>query len=114
VIEASGRAPSDFTGSGYLDVGNYDQCLGLSWLNNNQSESGQHCLASVNPVFPEQSTNNHHNVFTSQKFISQEAGFTIKIGFCFPSSCSTNDINTILQKGDLVNCSFPSNIQILS
>ncbi|XP_053210308.1 uncharacterized protein LOC128394084 [Panonychus citri] len=98
LIESSGRAPSDLTGSGYLDIGNYDQCLGLSWTRNNQSESGKHCLVSVNPVESTEQSDDYH-LFTRDKVIFHKAGFSIKIGFCLPSSCSSDDIHTLVQKG---------------
>ncbi|XP_015790178.1 uncharacterized protein LOC107367029 [Tetranychus urticae] len=98
MLDASGRMPSDITGNGYLDLGSFENCLQLSWLNSSGStETGQHCLTSVLPVVSEPGT--AIDLFVSSKVISDyDTSFSLRIGFCIPSGCQKNDLHIIANK----------------
>ena len=99
MLDASGRAPIDLTGIGYVDLGNFDKCLQINWINvSGDKEIGQHCLTSVAPNPPNPGT--VADLFTSRKIlVDNEEGFSMKIGFCIPASCNQNDLQIILNKG---------------
>ena len=114
VLEASGSIPDDFSGSGYVAFGNFDNCQQLTWTNyNGNNQIASYCLTSFLPKINSNHHNYSDNIFTRNKFISGKYGACIKIGFCLPSDCSSKDLHIIATKGKLIIHITQSNIELL-
>ncbi|XP_015790003.1 uncharacterized protein LOC107366873 [Tetranychus urticae] len=94
LFEASGRVPADFTGLGYIDPGNYEQCLNLDWIGpSGLKEASKYCLTSL---LPNNEQSAHTKIYTQDKLIDERHALDIQIGFCIPSTCSNDDLTIVL------------------
>lgn len=62
-----------------MDMGNYDECIGINKLiSDNYKIQGKYCMIKI-PIIPA---------------VSSE----LRIGVCFPSTCSAANMNTFLEQ----------------
>lgn len=73
VVDSWGKLPSGILAGHLTDLGNFDQCLGTV----QESIQTRYCI--------------------SKSPIARSNSSILRLGLCFPRSCSPDDINEILQ-----------------
>jgi len=97
VIDAWGSKPAGILSLNVIDLGNYDECLKINKLiSSNHEVNGKYCLANI--------------PFAKMLGINSEIvrSVNLKIGVCFPSSCSATNMDTFLNRAlkELLNVNY--------
>lgn len=99
VITSSGQFPGDFGRGTVGDFGDYDRCLQPKF-----PIVTHYCMASFLPreelLESEQSVSRIDSFYRTE--FLPELNFYVKVGLCMPKECSSHDIDTILDEGELV------------
>ncbi|XP_034117935.1 nose resistant to fluoxetine protein 6-like [Drosophila albomicans] len=87
MIDAWGSKPAGILSLNIIDLGNYEQCININQLiATNHAIKGKYCMAEI----------------PFGKMLGIESNVmrsvSLKIGVCFPSSCSSNNIDTLLNR----------------
>ncbi|KAM8719733.1 hypothetical protein ACLKA7_005886 [Drosophila subpalustris] len=84
MIDAWGSKPAGILSLNVVDLGNYDQCMKINkWISGDHEVKGKYCLSRL-PV---------------NKLLGiNRPTVGLKIGICFPSSCSADNMNTFLNR----------------
>lgn len=112
MFDATGRFASPFLSSSYNDLGGYDQCLAVS-VDNVQPFTGKHCIARLNWPLPDRARftplpktidlkGTDHQGTWLEVLASIYRGMyydTHNIGVCYPSTCTTNDVQQVIDFG---------------
>lgn len=121
MLAASGRLPSNLFDGTYADLGNFDQCLRVQTIKSPDMDiefDGQYCLTFMEPNLR---VKNHFNKLNNDDnnvqilhfyphLFDEKNYLSFVIGFCVPSSCSSEEIKLYLQKGiylTMINDSLP-------
>jgi len=81
VIDSWGSLPSGILYGNLIDLGNFDECLGIDhFVNSSHSVQGQYCLARF-PLAP-----------------SISSYLALKTAVCFPASCSSAHMDSMLRR----------------
>lgn len=87
VIDAWGSIPSGLLTLNIIDLGNFEECLKISKsVTSSHSVDGKYCFAQI--------------PFLKLLGLSSSTirSATLKIGICFPASCSAANMNTLLDR----------------
>lgn len=97
MIDAWGSKPAGILSLNVIDLGNYDECIKINKLiSSNHEVKGKYCLASL--------------PFAKMLGINSTIirSVNLKIGVCFPSSCSATNMDTFLNRAiqQLLNVNY--------
>lgn len=87
MIDAWGSIPSGLLALNIIDLGNFEECLKISKsVTSSHSVDGKYCFAQI--------------PFLKMLGISSSTirSASLKIGICFPASCSAANMNTLLDR----------------
>ncbi|XP_062140090.1 nose resistant to fluoxetine protein 6-like isoform X2 [Drosophila sulfurigaster albostrigata] len=87
MIDAWGSKPAGILSLNIIDLGNYEQCININQLiATNHAIKGKYCMAEI----------------PFGKMLGIESNVirsvSLKIGVCFPSSCSSSNMDTLLNR----------------
>ncbi|KAH8386780.1 hypothetical protein KR093_002451, partial [Drosophila rubida] len=87
MIDAWGSKPAGILNMNIVDLGNYDECLRINKLiATNHAIKGKYCLAELSFA----------KMLGIESSSIRTAG--LNVGVCFPSSCSSSNIDTLLNR----------------
>ncbi|XP_060528416.1 nose resistant to fluoxetine protein 6-like isoform X2 [Cylas formicarius] len=121
MFDATGKMPSGILYGSSHDLGNFDECLEVKVPYNEEEFFGQYCMAKFTVVPPKDvqivhkgqyyEDNDYEKYFNEsmwEKIATYSEDHTkgsrneLYFGFCLPSSCSYEDLQTVLESSALI------------
>lgn len=95
-LDASGKLPSGLLDGTITSLGDYDECLAITSHVRNEFIHGAYCLVrfTKSDIIQEKQSPLEHEL---AEVLSLYNTFTLNIGMCLPSSCTENDIRSLLE-----------------
>ncbi|XP_077562241.1 uncharacterized protein LOC144178343 isoform X2 [Haemaphysalis longicornis] len=100
LLDSQGSMPAGFLRGSLLEMGSHKQCFAADLTDESGAAIGRKfCMTTVRPngPVPEFPQIPSHQQDVAQMFALEHS--TIKVGACYPSACSNEDIAGILNKG---------------